>query len=156
MNETMPITADTVVSIDYTLRDDDGQVLDSSQGAEPLNYLHGHGQIIPGLEHELEGKQVGDELSIHIEAEDAYGPHDPERVVEVERSNFDFDVKAGDYVQAQHPDGSLMPFLVTAAGPEMVTLDGNHPLAGKALNFEIKVVGVRAATEDELAHGHAH
>ncbi len=156
MNETTKIANDTVVSIDYTLKDDDGEVLDSSQGAEPLSYLHGHGQIIPGLERELEGKSVGDELSLHIEAEDAYGAHDPDRVVEVERSNFEFDVKEGDYVQAQHPDGSVIPFLVTEVGETNVTLDGNHPLAGKALNFEIKVVGVRESTEEERTHGHAH
>jgi len=156
MNDTTKIAEDTVVSIDYTLTDDDGEILDSSDGAEPLRYLHGHGQIIPGLERELEGKSVGDELSLHIAAEDAYGVHDPERVVTVDRGNFEFDVKEGDYVQAQHPDGSVIPFLVTEVGETEVTLDGNHPLAGKALNFEIKVVGVRESTEEERAHGHAH
>ena len=116
MNETTKITDDMVVSIDYTLKDDSGEVLDSSEGGEPLSYLHGHGQIIPGLERELEGKTVGDELSLHIEAEDAYGAHDPERMVTVDRGNFEFDVKEGDYVQAQHPDGSVIPFLVTSVG----------------------------------------
>ncbi|HHQ47327.1 MAG TPA: peptidylprolyl isomerase [Acidobacteria bacterium] len=156
MNETTTIANDTVVSIEYTLTDDEGEVLDSSVGAEPLSYLHGHDQIIPGLERELEGKNVGDELSLHIAAADAYGEHDPERMVEVDRGNFDFDVKEGDYVQAQHPDGSVIPFLVAEVGENTVTLDGNHPLAGKALNFEVKVVAVRPATEEERTHGHAH
>jgi FKBP-type peptidyl-prolyl cis-trans isomerase SlyD len=77
-------------------------------------------------------------------------------MVEVDRGNFDFDVKEGDYVQAQHPDGEVIPFLVTKVGETTVTLDGNHPLAGKALNFQVKVVGVRPATAEERAHGHAH
>lgn len=156
MNNTTKIADNTVVSIEYTLKDDEGEVLDTSAGAEPLSYLHGHGQIIPGLERELAGRSVGDELSLHISAEDAYGPHDPERVVEVERNNFEFDVKEGDYVQAQRPDGSVIPFLVTKAGETTVVLDGNHPLAGKALNFDVKVVAVREATEEERRHGHAH
>jgi len=156
MTETNIIANDTVVSIEYTLKDDDGEILDSSVGAEPLSYLHGHGQIIPGLERELAGRTVGDELSLHIEAEDAYGVHDPDRMIEVERGNFDFDVKEGDYVQAQHPDGSVIPFLVTEVGEGNVTLDGNHPLAGKALNFEIKVVSIRQSTEEERDHGHVH
>ncbi len=156
MNDTTKVGKDTVVSIDYTLTDDDGEVLDSSKGEEPLTYLHGHDQIIPGLEKELDGKSVGDTLKVRIAAEDAYGEHDPERMVEVSREHFDFEVSPGDYVQAQHQDGSVIPFLVVSVEEDKVVLDGNHPLAGKALNFEVEIVAVRPATEEEKEHGHAH
>lgn len=156
MSEEKQIGADTVVSIEYTLTGDDGTVIDSSQGGEPLTYLHGHGQLIPGLEQELEGKSLGDAVEVRIDAENGYGEHDPERLVEVPRDRFEFDVSEGDFVQAQQQDGTTVPFQVVGVEESTVTLDGNHPLAGKALNFKVEVVDIRDATPEELDHGHAH
>ncbi len=156
MSEQQTVRPDTVVSIEYTLKDDSGEVLDSSEGGEPLQYLHGRGQIIGGLEKGLEGKSVGETVHVDVAPEDGYGEHDPERMVEVPKDQFDFEVEVGDFVQAQHPDGSMIPFRVAEVGEETVTLDGNHPLAGQSLHFDVKVVAVRPATEEEIAHGHVH
>lgn len=156
MSEKKQVTEDTVVSIQYTLTGDDGAVIDSSEDGEPLTYLHGHGQLIPGLEQELEGRSVGDAVEVRIDAENGYGEHDPERLVEVPRDRFEFEVSEGDFVQAQQQDGTTMPFQVVGIGESTVTLDGNHPLAGKALNFKVEVMNIRDATSEELDHGHAH
>ena len=156
MSEQRTVGQDTVVSIEYTLKDDNGAILDSSEGGEPLQYLHGRGQIIDGLEKGLDGKMVGESVHVDVSPAEGYGEHDPERMVEVPRDQFDFDVKAGDFVQAQNPDGSVIPFRVAKVGEESVTLDGNHPLAGQSLHFDVKVVDVRPATEEEIAHGHVH
>ena len=156
MTDDQAIQQDTVVSIDYILTDDGGEVIDSSEESEPLTYLHGHGQIIPGLERELEGRTVGDSASVRVEAEDGYGEHDPEKVVEVPRDRFEFEIAVGDFVQAKQQDGTTFPFKVVEVAPDQVTLDGNHPLAGQALNFKVSVVAVRAATPEELDHGHSH
>ncbi|MCG6962683.1 MAG: peptidylprolyl isomerase [Acidobacteria bacterium] len=156
MSEKKLIAADTVVSIQYTLTGDDGTVIDSSEGGEPLTYLHGHGQLIPGLEQELEGKGLGDAVAVRIDAENGYGEHDPDRLVEVPRDRFEFDISEGDFVQAQQQDGTTVPFQVVGVEETTVTLDGNHPLAGKVLNFKVEVVGVRTATSEEIDHGHAH
>jgi len=156
MTENQTVAQDSVVSINYVLTDDEGAVIDTSEGAEPLTYLHGHGQIITGLESELEGRAVGDEASIRVEAGDGYGDHDPEKTVQVPRDRFEFEVTVGDFVQAQQQDGTTFPFQVVAVEPDQITLDGNHPLAGKALNFQVTVVAVRAASAEELEHGHSH
>ncbi len=156
MTEEKTVKKDTVVSIDYTLKDDSGEVLDSSEGGEPLQYLHGHGQIIDGLEKALEGQDVGSSVHVDVSPAEGYGEHDPERMVEVPKEQFDFDVKVGDYVRAQHPDGSVVPFKVAAVGEDTVTLDGNHPLAGQSLHFDVKVVEIRPATPEEIEHGHVH
>jgi FKBP-type peptidyl-prolyl cis-trans isomerase SlyD len=141
-----------VVSIEYTLRDDEGAVIDSSEGADPLSYLHGYEQIIPGLEKALEGRTTGDKAEIHIPARDGYGDHDPERMITVSRDMFGFDVTQGDFVEAEQQDGTTTPFQVVSLTGTEVTLDGNHPLAGKDLNFSVTVVDVRPATEEEPAH----
>lgn len=150
------IAKGTVVSIDYKLTDDEGQLIDSSEGEEPLSYLHGHNQILPGLESALEGKKVGDTEKVHIEAGKGYGDFDPEKVFTVPKERFDFDVSEGQTLQAQLEDGQTVPFQVLEVKEDGVVLDGNHPLAGKALHFEVKVVGVRQASDEELDHGHAH
>ncbi len=150
------VARDRVVAIEYTLTDEEGAVIDTSRGDRPLEYLHGHGQLIPGLERALEGKAVGAAVSLDVPPEDAYGERDPERTVTVGRDQFDFDVQVGDFVQAQHPDGTAVPFQVVEVSEESVTLDGNHPLAGRTLHFEVEVVAVRPATEEELEHGHVH
>ncbi len=157
MSERTSVDRDTVVSIHYTLTDDAGETLDSSEGGDaPLAYLHGHRQILPALESALDGSSVGDTVTVRIEAEQGYGEHDAEKVIEVSRSAFDFSVSPGEVVQAQHPSGDQHHFMVVDVGDSTVTLDGNHPLAGKVLNFAVRVMGVRDATREELEHGHAH
>lgn len=151
------ITVDSVVLIHYTLRNDAGEVLDSSSGGEPLAYLHGRGNIVPGLERALEGKRAGDELSVKIAAEDGYGAHDVQLIQQVPRSAFPKEaaIAAGMRFHAQSPEGART-VTVTQVSGESVTVDGNHPLAGATLNFEVQIAEVRAATHEELAHGHVH
>ena len=156
MSDESTVQRDHVISIEYTLRDDAGKVLDSSEGGEPLAYLHGHGQIIPGLESTLEGAAVGESLDLVVSPQEGYGVHDPQQVFTVPRTQIGFAVEAGDVVKAERDDGASVPLQVVGVDDANVTLDGNHPLAGKTLHFTVQVVGVRPATEDELAHGHAH
>lgn len=151
----MKVAHHTVVSIDYTLTDDAGQVLDKSERGEPLSYIHGEGHIIAGLEKALVGKSVGEAFRVRLEAADAYGDYDPALVITADRKQFGAKPKVGMRVQAQGPDG-VGVLTVTAIEGDKVHLDGNHPLAGKPLNFAVEVVGVRAATKQELEHGHAH
>jgi FKBP-type peptidyl-prolyl cis-trans isomerase SlyD len=153
----MSISQDQVVSIHYTLRDDAGEVIDRSADGEPLSYLHGHGNLVPGLERELTGRKSGDRLQVRIAPAEAYGEYDRELVQRVPRRALKgiADLRVGMRLQAQTPDGPRA-VTVTQLNGDMVTLDGNHPLAGKSLNFEVEVAGVRAATEEELAHGHVH
>ena len=152
----MQIAQNTVVSIDYTLTNDEGDVLDTSSGAEPLTYIQGQGQIIPGLESALVGRSIGDSFRIRIPPNDAYGEHDPELVQQARREQFSGEApEVGMQVDASGPDGHETLTVVAVEG-DVVTLDGNHPLAGVTLTFEVTVVGVRAATSQELAHGHAH
>jgi FKBP-type peptidyl-prolyl cis-trans isomerase SlyD len=152
----MQIAQDTVVSIDYTLSNDAGNVLDTSKGAEPLSYIHGKGQIIGGLETALAGRSTGDTFQIRIPAGEAYGEHDPDLVQTARRAQFGGEEpEVGMQVQADGPDGRETLTIVAVEG-DVVTLDGNHPLAGVPLTFDVTVVGVRAATKQELAHGHIH
>jgi len=153
----MSITDGQVVSIHYTLTDDAGEVIDSSAGGEPLAYLHGHGNLVPGLERELTGKNAGDRLKVKVAPADGYGEYNRELVQSVPRRSLRglADVKVGMRLQAHTADGARA-VTVTRVSGDMVTLDGNHPLAGKNLNFDIEVAAVRAATEEELSHGHVH
>lgn len=153
----MSITQDQVVSIHYTLRDDGGTVIDRSADGEPLTYLHGHGNLIPGLERELAGHGAGDKLQVKIAPADGYGEYDRALVQQVPRRTLKgiSNLRVGMRLQAQTPEGPRA-LTVTHMSGDMVTLDGNHPLAGKSLNFEVEVAAVRAATEEELAHGHVH
>lgn len=153
----MQIAKDKVVEIDYTLTGDNGQVLDSSQGREPLAYLHGAGNIIPGLESALEGKNPGDQLNVQVPPDQAYGNRDERMVQAVPRNSFQGiqQIEPGMQFQANTPGG---PRVITVVGVEgdQVTVDANHPLAGQTLNFDVKVVGIRDATDEERTHGHAH
>jgi FKBP-type peptidyl-prolyl cis-trans isomerase SlyD len=153
----MKIAANTVVTLEYVLKDDSGEILDSSDG-EPLEYLHGQGQLVPGLERELDGKKAGDSLEVTVPPEDAYGAHDPDRVIEVERGELPEDLlpEVGMELNTEGPDGEPLIMWITEVNDESVTLDGNHPLAGQTLFFSIDVRAVRAATEEELSHGHVH
>jgi FKBP-type peptidyl-prolyl cis-trans isomerase SlyD len=152
----MQIAQDTVVSIAYTLSNDAGEVLDAAEQSEPLVYIHGRGQIIPGLETALAGRSTGDTFRIRIPPGDAYGEHDPDLVQEARRSQFGGEEpEVGMQVEAQGPDGHERLTIVAVEG-DVVTLDGNHPFAGVPLTFDVTVVEVRAATTQELAHGHVH
>lgn len=153
----MHIAKNTVVSIDYTLTDTDGSVLDKSEGGAPLAYLHGAGNIIPGLEEALEGKAAGDQLQVSVPPHKAYGRRIEELHHKVPRKMFETkgEIKPGMRFHANGENGTHT-VTVTAVDTEHVTVDANHPMAGKTLNFEVRVVEVRAATAEELAHGHVH
>ena len=154
----MQIAANTAVSIDYTLTNDAGEVIDSSAGGAPLVYLQGAGNIIPGLERSLSGKQAGDELKVAIEPEDAYGEYTPELVATLGKEMFEGvdELEVGMQFHASGPDGAMQIVTVRDIDGDQVTVDGNHPLAGQRLNFDVKVVNVRAASDEEIAHGHIH
>jgi len=154
----MQISKDRVVSIDYKLTDDSGNLMDSSEGSDPLAYLHGAGNIISGLETALVGKSVGEELSVRISPEDAYGVRDDSKQQAVPRELFgqEDEVKIGAQYQAEGPDGTHVSVTVIDVNDETVTVDANHPLAGYHLNFEVKIVDIRDATKEELEHGHVH
>ena len=153
----MNITGDQVVSIHYTLRDEAGAIIDRSAEGDPLAYLHGHGNLIPGLERELTGKSAGDRLEVRIAPADGYGEYDRQLVQQVPRRSLKgiANVQVGMRLQAQTPEGPRA-VTVTHLSGDMVTLDGNHPLAGQTLHFQVEVAAVRAATAEELAHGHVH
>ncbi|MER1102007.1 peptidylprolyl isomerase [Pseudomonas aeruginosa] len=154
----MQIAANKAVSIDYTLTNDAGDVIDSSAGGAPLVYLHGAGNIIVGLEKALEGKNVGDELSVAIEPEDAYGEYSAELVATLTREMFEGvdELEVGMQFHASAPDGRMQIVTIRDIDGDDVTVDGNHPLAGQRLNFKVKVVDVREANAEEIAHGHIH
>ena len=153
----MQITQDSVVLIHYTLTDDSGKTIDSSAGGEPLAYLHGNGNLIPGLERALEGKQSGDQVNVKISPAEGYGEYEKELVQRIPKRALKGigNVYVGMQLQAQSEQGAR-PVTVTHVAGDMVTIDGNHPLAGQNLNFDVKIEDVRAATEEELAHGHVH
>lgn len=153
----MSIKKDSVVTFNYTLKDDTGKVIDSSAAQEPLAYLHGHGNIVPGLERELEGKSAHDQLSVKVTPADGYGDYSRELVQKVPRRSLKgiANVTVGMRLHAETTEGPRA-VTVTAVTGDMVTLDGNHPLAGKNLNFDIEILDVRDATAEELAHGHVH
>jgi FKBP-type peptidyl-prolyl cis-trans isomerase SlyD len=153
----MQIAADKVVLIHYTLKDDDGAVVDTSDGSDPLAYIQGHGNLVSGLEKALEGKEQGSAVAVSVPPEEGYGKFDTQLIQKVPKRSMQGagEIKKGMQFQAQTPDG-MRVFTVTAVIGDMVTLDGNHPLADKTLHFDVKVVEVRDATEEELEHGHVH
>jgi FKBP-type peptidyl-prolyl cis-trans isomerase SlyD len=147
----------SVVTIHYTLTDDAGEVLDNSRDSDPMVYLHGASNIIPGLEKELTGKIAGASLKVIVAPEDGYGEHSPEAIQKVPRSAFEGveDIQPGMQFQTEGPQGVQM-IIVAEVSEEEVTVDANHPLAGKTLHFDVSVEAVRDATPEELDHGHAH
>lgn len=151
------ITRGKVVWLNFTLRDDEGQVLDTSEGREPLAYLHGHHNIVPGLEAELEGKAVGDALTVKVAPEQGFGTREGEPV-RVPREAFppDAQIFPGAAFHAQDDNGEVGVLWVVDATDEFVIVDRNHPLAGVTLNFEVEILGVRDANPEELRHGHPH
>jgi FKBP-type peptidyl-prolyl cis-trans isomerase SlyD len=153
----MKVSRGKIVSLRYTLKGDDGDVLDSSEGHGPLRYLHGYDGLLPALERALEGMSAGESATVDLPAADAYGDHDPDAVIRASREQFPEDVELvpGLEVAAQGPDG-MVTFRVLEVHEGGAVLDANHPLAGQNLHFDVQVVDVREATADELAHGHAH
>ncbi len=153
----MNISENCVASFHYTLTDGSGKVLDSSEGHEPLSYLHGAGNIVPGLEDALTGKVVGDKLKVSVNAAEAYGLRDDNLVQELPSNMFSGidNIEVGMEFHAETEQG-LQVVTVTKVEGDQVTIDGNHPLAGVDLNFDVEITEVRAATEEELNHGHAH
>ncbi|MGI2259571.1 FKBP-type peptidyl-prolyl cis-trans isomerase [Shewanella sp. GXUN23E] len=146
-----------VVAIDYSVTDETNQLIDSSDGREPLKYLHGAGNIIPGLEQALTGKQVGDEFTVTVEPAQAYGEHNPANVQQVPVDAFSGveQVEVGMSFTAQGENGQFQ-VTVTEVTDDTVTVDANHPLAGKTLTFKGIIRDIRDASEEELAHGHVH
>jgi FKBP-type peptidyl-prolyl cis-trans isomerase SlyD len=154
----MKIASNKVATLHYTLKDDKGALIESSVGNEPLEYIHGIGNLIPGLEEKLEGKVAGDKLSVVVKAEDAYGERDEEMIEEVEKAEFDAgeELEVGKEFQYDDEDGNVFHVRVIKIEGDMVTVDGNHPLAGQNLAFDVEVISVRDATKEELEHGHVH
>lgn len=153
----MQVAANAVVAFDYVLTAPDGKVIDSNEGAGPLAYIHGQGQIIPGLEAALEGRTTGDAFQVTVPPEKAYGVRDSALVQVVSRDMFESvnELEVGMRFRASLEDGEHV-FTIVGLDDKQVTIDGNHPLAGTTLKFDVKVVEVRAATPEELDHGHVH
>lgn len=149
----MEIKKDTVASIHYTLRDGEGNLLDTSSGREPLTYLQGAGNLIVGMEEGLEGKSKGDKFNLKVAPEKGYGVKDSTLVQKVPRSAFGTQ-KIDKGMQFQTNQGQVVT--VTETGLESITVDANHPLAGVELHFDIEITDVRSATPEELSHGHVH
>jgi FKBP-type peptidyl-prolyl cis-trans isomerase SlyD len=147
------IRQDSVVGINYRLTVADGSEVDTTADRGPMEYLHGHRNIVPGLEKELEGHEVGDNLEVTISPDEGYGEHDPERIVQVSRSQLGFEPEVGAVVAAKLPDGREQHLLITEIEGERVTLDGNHPLAGQTLHFEVSIASIRKATDEEVDKG---
>ena len=152
------INNNQVVQFHYTLKDDEGNIIDQSPEGQPLAYLHGYQNIIPGLEAQLVGKAVGDKFTASVEPADAYGEFDYAAVQEVPRENFQGvdNIQAGMQFQSQTEDGHVMLVTVKDVQDDMVIVDANHRLAGKKLHFDVEIADIREATPEELQHGHAH
>lgn len=158
MTNPMTVQDGVVVSLDYSLRLDSGAVIDSSTSGEPLQFLQGAGQIIPGLEQALYGMAVGDEKQVTVQPADGYGEMDPESVQFLPTSAFppDMALEVGVALQVHDGSGHVHTVYVVDIQEEGVMLDFNHPLAGETLHFQARIAGLRPATDEELAHGHAH
>jgi len=158
MGETMQIAKDSVVAMTYILKDDDGKVIDTNVGKQAMFYLHGHGNVVPGLEKALLGKSAGDEITVSVPPEEGYGQYDETRTFEVPKSELGPQVtpQKGMLLTMRGPNGMAVPVTVLKVKLNSVIMDGNHQLAGKSLHFSVKVDKVRKAKKDELAHGHAH
>ncbi len=153
----MTIQNNKVITINYVLKDDQGILIDESKDGS-FCYLHGASNIIPGMEDALDGHSKGDEFNLVIEPADAYGEYNPNLTQVVDRTMFEGndDIKAGMQFQAQDQQGHVMIITVSDVDGDNITIDGNHPLAGITLHYDIEVVDIRDATEDELSHGHVH
>jgi len=153
----MNIAKNRVVTIDYNLRDAAGKLIDSSEGSEPLVYLHGNENIIPGLEKHLDGKVAGDKVSCVIPASEGYGERDEQLIIKIDRKDFgpNAEIAPGMQFEAHGEEGVQIVTIIAVEG-DSVTIDANHPLAGESLHFDVNVVDVREASDEELKHGHVH
>jgi len=154
----MQIQKDKVVTIDYTLKNDDGEIIDSSNGSEPLAYIHNSGHIIPGLETALDGKTAGESVSVRVAPEDGYGLRNDELTQVLPREAFEGTdtLEVGMQFHAAGADGGMQVITIAAIDGDQITIDGNHPLADQHLNFDVDIKEVRDATAEELDHGHVH
>jgi FKBP-type peptidyl-prolyl cis-trans isomerase SlyD len=154
----MKVAKGSAVELDYTLHLGDGEIVDRSEPGEPLTYLHGESQIVPGLEAALEGLEAGASRQVIVPPTEGYGERDPRGIQEVPRAQFPPQVplQPGTEMLARGEDGEVIPLVIVSAGLETVTVDLNHPLAGKTLHFDVTVRSVREATAEELEHGHVH
>lgn len=153
----MTVDQDAVVTIAYTLKGDGGEVLDSSENHGDLSYLHGHQNIVPGLEKALAGKAVGDQVDTTVSPDEGYGERRDDLVFSVPRDRLpDGELELGMQFRAQSQDGQELVVNLIEIGDEEVTLDGNHPLAGQDLHFDVTIRDIREATEEEISHGHVH
>ncbi len=157
MSEEMKVQDGQIVTMDYTLWVD-GEVVDSSEDTEPIEFLQGAGNIIPGLESELYGMAIGDSKDVVVASQDGYGELDEDAYAEVPRTQFPTNIplEPGIELQVQDESGHAMSARIAQVEDEIVRLDFNHPLAGKELRFAVKIAGIRQPTEEELEHGHAH
>lgn len=150
------IEKDKVAKIHYRLTNDDGEIVDSSEGRDPLEYLHGHGNIVAGLEKALDGKSEGESIEVSVAPSEGYGEIEAELVVDVPRDNLPVeDIEPGMRFTAETSNGMRL-FTVKEVGDDSVKLDGNHPLAGEKLHFAVDVVEIRDAEAEEISHGHVH
>ncbi len=154
----MKITKDTVATLEYRLHLPDGELVDEGTAEDPLVYLHGYEEIVPGLEKALEGKGAGETVKVVVPPGEAYGEYDPEGVEEVPRDSLpkDLVLEEGGVLTATDDDGDEIDFLIKAVKGDLITVDSNHPMAGKTLHFDVNIREVRAATDEEREHGHAH
>ena len=154
----MQVSEQKVVTMNYEVADDQGQLIDRSEEGGPLAYIHGNGQLIPGLETALEGRGKGDKIAVDVPPEQGYGERDEEGVQIVARNQFDdsVEIEVGMQFEAQDDDEGHQIVTVVAVDGENITLDTNHPLAGKSLRFEVEILDVRDASAEELSHGHVH
>ena len=156
--DTILVGKDTVVTFHYTLKNKDGEVLDTSEGSTPLVYLHGYSQIVPGLEDALVGKTSGVSLQVTVNPAEGYGERRDEMVITLPRTqgNLPEDIEVDFIVELVSPEGDELPARVVKLTETDITLDANHPLAGETLFFDIQLTDVRVATAEELSHGHVH
>ena len=154
----MKIAKDTVATLEYRLTLDDGEEVDASSPEDPLVYLHGYEEIVPGLERALEGKSTGERIQVTVKPEDAYGAYDPNGVEEVPRDQLpaDLELEVGGIITATDDDGDEVEFIIKELRDGIVVVDFNHPMAGKTLHFDVTIRDVRAATDEEKEHGHVH
>jgi len=157
MSDVLKVQDGQIVSMDYTLHVD-GEMLDTSSGHEPLEFLQGAGNIIPGLEEELYGMAIGENKKVIVQPDDGYGVLDPDAFVDVPREQFPASIplEIGVEIQVTDQSGNPMNARIDSVDEDSVKLDFNHPLAGKELHFDVTIVGLREATDEENEHGHAH
>jgi FKBP-type peptidyl-prolyl cis-trans isomerase SlyD len=158
MSEDAKIGEKRVVTLHYTLKSSKGEIVDSSQGSEPLTYLHGIGEMVPGFEKQLAGKRAGEKLSFEVQPADGYGERKGKGPQKVPRAAFEGigEIEVGMALDTEGDDGRSQTVWIAAIDDSYVTIDINHPLAGETLHFEVEVIAVRKATADEVKHGHAH